>query len=122
MYHSFTSILTFQANRSQSFSPCCSLWWVLIFPLSSLSNSIFLPADSVDTPQAMRVMKELVNTSNIYLSDPSGPVNARLLHSIASYLTDMLRVFGVITGSTSSVGFPVAQASENLVSNTHNCT
>jgi cysteinyl-tRNA synthetase len=71
--------------------------------------------DSVDTPRAMRVMKELVNTGSIYLSLQSGPANARLLHNIASYLTAILRVFGVISDS-SPIGFPLAttQSSENM--------
>lgn len=62
--------------------------------------------DSVDTPQAMRVMKELVTTSNIYLSEQTSSPNARLLQNIAKYLTDMLRVFGVVP-EDSSLGFPV---------------
>jgi cysteinyl-tRNA synthetase len=63
----------------------------------------------------MRVMKELVNTGSIYLSLQSGPANARLLHNIASYLTAILRVFGVISDS-SPIGFPLAttQSSENM--------
>lgn len=95
-----------------------------------------LPPDSLDTPQAMRVMKELVTTSNIYLSDQSSSPNARLLQNVgqspwqpytweawyspslplllppsshpAKYLTGMLRVFGVVP-QDSTLGFPVVQ-------------
>jgi cysteinyl-tRNA synthetase len=57
-------------------------------------------------------MKELVSASNVYLSDQSASANARLLHNIAGYLSDMLRVFGVIAGPT-AVGFPVNQSSDD---------
>jgi cysteinyl-tRNA synthetase len=64
--------------------------------------------DSVNTHQAMYIMKELVNASNIYLTDRSAPPNARLLHNVASYLTGMLQVFGVIPEG-GFLGFPITQ-------------
>ena len=80
------------------------------------THFLHLTPDSVDTPQAMRFMKELVTASNIYLSDQASSANVRLLQNIASYLTKILTVFGVIPGPT-GLGFPVtSQASGDQVS------
>ena len=62
----------------------------------------------------MRLLKELVTTCNIYLSDQRTSTNVLLLQNIASYLTDILRVFGVIPDPT-SLGFPVSQSSGDKV-------
>ena len=62
--------------------------------------------DSVDTVSAMKVMKELVSSCNVYLGE--GVANVRLLELVALYLTDMMKVFGVVPDST-RLGFPTDQ-------------
>ena len=58
-------------------------------------------------------MKELVGSCNIYLGE--GVANARLLELVALYLTDMMKVFGVVPEST-RLGFPTDQRTTNEVS------
>ena len=62
--------------------------------------------DSIDTVAAMKVMKELVGSCNVYLGE--GEANVRLLEMVALYLTDMMKVFGVAPDST-RLGFPTDQ-------------
>ena len=59
--------------------------------------------DSVDTPTVLRLMKELVVTCNVYIADRGSP-NAQLLGIIASYLTQLFKMFGV-TGHDAAIGF-----------------
>ena len=54
----------------------------------------------------MKVMKDLVGSCNVYLGE--GVANARLLELIGLYLTDMMKIFGVVPEST-RFGFPVDQ-------------
>lgn len=64
--------------------------------------------DSIDTPQVMRLMRELVSSANVYYTDRGTIANTRLLHNIAHYLTFLLRVFGVVP-SDGGLGFPIEQ-------------
>ena len=64
--------------------------------------------DSIDTPRVMRLIRELVSSANVYLTDRGTLANARLLQTIAHYLTFLLRVFGVVP-SDGGLGFPVEQ-------------
>ena len=61
--------------------------------------------DSVDTPTVIRLMKELVVTCNVYIADQASP-NAQLLGIVASYLTQLFKMFGV-TGHDAGIGFTV---------------
>ena len=72
---------------------------------TSLPTFPSLP-DSVDTPTVLLLMKELVTICNVYLSETSQEANVKLLYTIATYLTQLLRVFGVIT-SDQGIGFPL---------------
>ena len=69
-------------------------------------------ADSIDTVSVMKVMKELVGSCNVYLGE--GVANARLLEMMALYLTDMMKVFGVVPAST-RLGFPTQQQTTDEV-------
>ena len=60
----------------------------------------------------MKVMKDLVGSCNVYLGE--GVANARLLELVGLYLTDMMKVFGVVPDST-RFGFPVNQQSTDEV-------
>ncbi len=54
----------------------------------------------------MRELRQLVSASNIYCSQGIPPPNVRLLHTVATYITDMLKLFGVISDD-SDIGFPL---------------
>ena len=68
--------------------------------------------DSIDTVSAMKVMKDLVGSCNVYLGE--GVANVRLLELVALYLTDMMKVFGVVPDST-RLGFPTDQQTTDEV-------
>ena len=57
----------------------------------------------------MKLLRQLVTDANIYISKTTP--NVRLLVSIATYITDVLKVFGVIPGD-SSIGFPLDSQSD----------
>ena len=65
--------------------------------------------DSIDTVSAMKVKKDLVGSCNVHLRE--GMANAPLFDL---YLTDMLKVFGVVPEST-RFGFPISQQSTDEV-------
>lgn len=71
-----------------------------------------LSPDSIDTPQVMLLMRELVGACNVYMAESGPSANARLLHSAALYLTQLLRVFGVIPREE-SLGFPLTQEGDS---------
>lgn len=70
--------------------------------------------DNVDTAGALKALRDLVSTCNLYLGDksPDFSANALLLRDIASYITGMLRTFGALS-SDSTIGFPLASASSS---------
>ena len=51
-------------------------------------------------------MRELVGACNVYIAGSGQAVNARLLQTIAQYLTHLFRVFGVVP-SDQTIGFPL---------------
>ncbi|ESP02550.1 hypothetical protein LOTGIDRAFT_237933 [Lottia gigantea] len=64
--------------------------------------------DSVDTKTALKLIKDLISVTHVYLNkkdnDKSRP-NRRVIFYIASYITEILKVFGTIEDDE-SVGFP----------------
>ncbi|KAF2905309.1 hypothetical protein ILUMI_00863 [Ignelater luminosus] len=67
--------------------------------------------DNIDTRSSLEALRELVTASNLYLRDRKQP-NAILLRDIATYITNILMVFGTITTET-SIGFPVSSQNTN---------
>ncbi|KXJ68306.1 hypothetical protein RP20_CCG004160 [Aedes albopictus] len=63
--------------------------------------------DNVDTRSALDAVRDLVSHSNVYIRDHKQELNALLLRRIASYITDLLHVFGAINGPRGGIGFPV---------------
>ena len=61
-------------------------------------------------------MRELVGACNVYIAGSGQAVNARLLQTIAQYLTHLFRVFGVVP-SDQTIGFPLEgeKGSGNMV-------
>jgi len=68
--------------------------------------------DSIDTRSAMFGLRDLISASNIYIQigkNQKQPLNVPLLKSVAKYITNILRVFGVIQSSElDSFGFKAA--------------
>ncbi|XP_060068191.1 cysteine--tRNA ligase, cytoplasmic-like [Ylistrum balloti] len=64
--------------------------------------------DSINTRQTMEVMRDAISACNIYITkckvDKRLP-NRMLLKNMASYITDMLKIFGAIDTDT-TIGFP----------------
>ncbi|KAK3925356.1 Cysteine--tRNA ligase, cytoplasmic [Frankliniella fusca] len=67
--------------------------------------------DNVDTAGALKTIRDLVSSCNLYLGDKSQDFspNTLLLRDIALYITELLRTFGALP-SDSSIGFPLASA------------
>lgn len=63
--------------------------------------------DNVDTRAALDVLRDLVSATNVYVRDNAGKLNALLLRRVAAYVTDLLHVFGAISGPRGGIGFPV---------------
>lgn len=66
--------------------------------------------DNVDTKTALDEVRELIKASNIYINkhktDKTLP-NRMLLQNIATYITNLLKMFGAIE-TDDSIGFPIA--------------
>lgn len=66
--------------------------------------------DSIDTKSALDEVRELIKASNVYIAkhrtDKTLP-NRMLLQNIASFVTNLLKMFGAIE-SDDSIGFPMA--------------
>lgn len=66
--------------------------------------------DNVDTKTALDEVRELIKASNIYINkhktDKTLP-NRMLLQNIATYITNLLKMFGAIE-TDESIGFPIA--------------
>ena len=56
----------------------------------------------------MTLLRELIGTCNVYIADSAMAANARLLQTVAQYVTHMLKVFGVIPYDQ-TIGFPLQQ-------------
>eukprot|EP00124_Ichthyophonus_hoferi_P003447 Ihof_evm8s298 gene=Ihof_evmTU8s298 len=69
--------------------------------------------DNIDTPTAMRALRDLVGDCNLYMNDPARTTSAALLLKAAEYITRILTVFGVIP-KNKTIGFP---ANEGTVHN-----
>ncbi|XP_076450719.1 cysteine--tRNA ligase, cytoplasmic-like isoform X2 [Babylonia areolata] len=64
--------------------------------------------DSIDTRTALEHIRELVSSSNAYIGQARAGKrrpNRRLLENIATYITDLFRVFGAVP-SSQTIGFP----------------
>ncbi|KAH8402094.1 hypothetical protein KR009_009720 [Drosophila setifemur] len=67
--------------------------------------------DNIDTRSALDAIRELVSASNVYIRDNKTRLNSLLLRNIATYITDLLHVFGAIAGPRGGIGFPVSGGS-----------
>ncbi|KAL1397577.1 hypothetical protein pipiens_001218 [Culex pipiens pipiens] len=52
-------------------------------------------------------VRDLISYSNVYIRDHKAALNALLLRNIATYITELLHIFGAIVGPRGGIGFPV---------------
>ncbi|XP_055621827.1 cysteine--tRNA ligase, cytoplasmic [Toxorhynchites rutilus septentrionalis] len=69
--------------------------------------------DNVDTRTALDAIRDLVSHSNVYIRDHKNELNALLLRRIASYITELLHIFGAINGPRGGIGFPIGGSAAN---------
>jgi cysteinyl-tRNA synthetase len=80
-------------------------------------SKLLLILDNIDTRSALDEIRELINCSNNYIrakSSSQAAVNKLLLRNIAAYITDIMKVFGIIPGD-GAIGFPLASAGASNV-------
>uniref|UniRef100_A0A1Q3F0D5 Cysteine--tRNA ligase, cytoplasmic n=1 Tax=Culex tarsalis TaxID=7177 RepID=A0A1Q3F0D5_CULTA len=63
--------------------------------------------DNVDTRTALDALRDLISHSNVYIRDHKAALNALLLRNIATYITELLHIFGAIAGPRGGIGFPL---------------
>eukprot|EP01134_Creolimax_fragrantissima_P006802 CFRG6802T1 len=64
--------------------------------------------DNIDTPQALRCMKKLVADVNAYLLDSTRTPSPALLTKAGRFVTNILKVFGVLPKNGPEIGFPTS--------------
>ncbi|EDW61126.1 cysteine--tRNA ligase, cytoplasmic [Drosophila virilis] len=69
--------------------------------------------DNIDTRSALDSVRELVSTTNIYIRDNKTRLNHLLLRKVATYITDLLHIFGAISGPRGGIGFPLTGTESN---------
>ncbi|XP_071636583.1 cysteine--tRNA ligase, cytoplasmic-like isoform X2 [Temnothorax longispinosus] len=62
--------------------------------------------DNIDTRTVLDLIRELVANCNVYMNQRKNP-NTVLLSEIAKYITKMFIIFGAISSSYDSIGFPI---------------
>ncbi|KAM0734318.1 Cysteine--tRNA ligase, cytoplasmic [Formica fusca] len=62
--------------------------------------------DNIDTRTVLDIVRELVANCNIYMSQNKNP-NILLLRDISVYITKLFIIFGAISSSYDSIGFPI---------------
>lgn len=86
---------------------------------SEAKNSIHLAlCDNIDTRTVLENIRDLVGLCNVYIRDNNteSTLNVLLLKRIAEYITDILHIFGVISGLRGGIGFPVDSGKSGDVS------
>ena len=68
--------------------------------------------DSLNTPRAMALVKELIYQCNLYIEQEHS--NTQLLAAIARYISRLMRIFGVIAEEI-PIGYQLESAQPNLV-------
>ncbi|KAG2031456.1 tRNA synthetases class I (C) catalytic domain-containing protein [Suillus americanus] len=61
--------------------------------------------DSFNTPEALKVMRDLVSRINIYINSPGRKANVSVVEQSATWIGDMLRMFGLGEGQASEIGW-----------------
>lgn len=74
--------------------------------------------DNIDTRTVLDHIRDIVGACNVYVRDhtATGTLNVLLLKRIATYVTDILHVFGAISGPRGGIGFPIDSGNSGDVS------
>eukprot|EP01114_Cavostelium_apophysatum_P001071 TRINITY_DN1091_c0_g1_i3.p1 TRINITY_DN1091_c0_g1~~TRINITY_DN1091_c0_g1_i3.p1 ORF type:complete len:540 (-),score=189.18 TRINITY_DN1091_c0_g1_i3:277-1896(-) len=64
-------------------------------------------SDNFNTPEVIKILSQLVNKTNVYISNEKTP-KAYLLRAVANYLTYLFKIFGLI--DTSDIGYTTSEA------------
>lgn len=82
-------------------------WYNISLSKRNKDDIFFVFADNIDTRSVLDALRDIVADSNVYLRDNKSPNNL-LLRDIAVYITRILSVFGAISGSQETIGFPIS--------------
>lgn len=61
--------------------------------------------DSFNTPEALKIIRDLVSRINVYINSPGRKVNVSVVEQSATWIGDMLRMFGLGEGQASEIGW-----------------
>ncbi|VDN04473.1 unnamed protein product [Thelazia callipaeda] len=100
----------YKPNCSESYQKMNDRELQLLFEFSKIKNEINLAlCDSVDTRTVIEKLRQLVYVGNAYITEVEklkiGIPNCLLLRDIASYMTWLFKIFGVIPENI-EIGFP----------------
>ncbi|PFH49752.1 hypothetical protein AMATHDRAFT_146873 [Amanita thiersii Skay4041] len=71
------------------------------------SQSAFRTAlcDSFNTPLALDILRDLVSRTNVYINSQGSKANIDVLETVAQWIAQMLRMFGLGEGGSSDIGW-----------------
>ncbi|KAH7909293.1 tRNA synthetases class I (C) catalytic domain-containing protein [Hygrophoropsis aurantiaca] len=61
--------------------------------------------DSFNTPEAIKILRDLVSRMNIYMNSQGKNINVNLVENVARWVGQMLRMFGLGEGEKSDLGW-----------------
>jgi cysteinyl-tRNA synthetase len=61
--------------------------------------------DSLDTPSAVNVLRDLVSRTNVYINSRANELDVKVVERIARWVGNMLRMFGLGEGDPSELGW-----------------
>jgi len=65
--------------------------------------------DSFNTPEALRILRELVSRTNVYLNSRGKALNMAVVEQSARWVGQMLRMFGLGEGEREELGWGTEQ-------------
>ncbi|KAF7332125.1 DALR-2 domain-containing protein [Mycena kentingensis (nom. inval.)] len=68
--------------------------------------------DSFNTPAALNVLKDLISRTNVYITARGKTANVQLLENVGGWIGNMLRMFGLGSGSENELGWGADDASK----------
>lgn len=73
--------------------------------------------DSFNTPDALRILRDLVSRTNVYINTRGKSLNVALVEQSARWTGDMLRMFGLDEGEKLELGWGQETTSDANVTN-----
>ena len=80
--------------------------------------------DSFNTPEALKILRDLVSRTNVYINTRAKNLNVALVEQSARWVGDMLRMFGLGEGERLELGWGQDATNDGNTANvsTHPCT